>query len=259
MLSGSGLGEEIDAHDKVWRLNMAPTKGYEKDVGAKTDIRLLNDHGTQWLWQKYFPYEKNVTYLFDVMLKTDRFENDLHTLVKQHPDGHFGVIPLATTDALNKLMLSEFNLKRVIASTGVIAVLTALHTCDTVDLYHMAHTKGAEKKAYHYWERGDGYEVAQGFHGAFLQQDVFYKRLAINGTEAFGKTGKLSLDGFTKSSCTNDPDANGGDFFAHQQQSFLNVTEPVAAYQAAEAMQKSMMRQMRAIEIKAMETLCRAV
>ena len=35
-------GAEIDAHDLVWRLNNAPTKGWEKAVGARTSLRVVN-------------------------------------------------------------------------------------------------------------------------------------------------------------------------------------------------------------------------
>ena len=41
-MSGSNLGAEIDANEVVVRFNNAPTKGYEKDVGKKTSLRLTN-------------------------------------------------------------------------------------------------------------------------------------------------------------------------------------------------------------------------
>lgn len=38
------FGQEIDAHDAVFRLNHAPTTGFEDIVGSKTTIRLINSH-----------------------------------------------------------------------------------------------------------------------------------------------------------------------------------------------------------------------
>ena len=38
----SGLGAKIDANDYVIRFNDAPVAGYEKDVGSKTSLRIVN-------------------------------------------------------------------------------------------------------------------------------------------------------------------------------------------------------------------------
>ena len=41
-LLGKGLGDAIDAHDAVFRVNMPPIKGHEKDVGTKTSVCFIN-------------------------------------------------------------------------------------------------------------------------------------------------------------------------------------------------------------------------
>ena len=49
LMNGSRLGEAIDAHDVVLRMNAAPTKGHEDDVGSKTTLRLVSpDDGFSW-------------------------------------------------------------------------------------------------------------------------------------------------------------------------------------------------------------------
>ncbi|XP_019637219.1 PREDICTED: CMP-N-acetylneuraminate-poly-alpha-2,8-sialyltransferase-like [Branchiostoma belcheri] len=42
ILTDSLCGKEIDSNDYVIRLNLAPTHGYEKDVGYKTNLTVLN-------------------------------------------------------------------------------------------------------------------------------------------------------------------------------------------------------------------------
>ncbi|KAL1140594.1 hypothetical protein AAG570_000524 [Ranatra chinensis] len=58
-LNGSNLGNFIDQHDLVLRFNHAPTQGFEKDVGSKTTIRILN---SQVVSKKEFKFLKSKLY-----------------------------------------------------------------------------------------------------------------------------------------------------------------------------------------------------
>jgi hypothetical protein len=42
VLRGSGHGRAIDTHEAVFRTNMAPTVGYEDDVGGRTTFDFVN-------------------------------------------------------------------------------------------------------------------------------------------------------------------------------------------------------------------------
>lgn len=44
ILYNSSLGNKIDLFDNVVRFNRAPTDGFEKDVGNKTTLRVVNNH-----------------------------------------------------------------------------------------------------------------------------------------------------------------------------------------------------------------------
>lgn len=49
-LKGKKLGMKIDSNEVVMRMNGAPTKGYEKDVGSKTTFRV--QHGGYFGWRE---------------------------------------------------------------------------------------------------------------------------------------------------------------------------------------------------------------
>ena len=49
MLLGSNAGSQIDSADCIFRLNSAPTLGYERDVGSKTTVRVFSVTGLKSL------------------------------------------------------------------------------------------------------------------------------------------------------------------------------------------------------------------
>jgi hypothetical protein len=45
ILMNASHGEAIDAHEAVWRFNLALTRGHERDVGTRTTLQMTN---TNW-------------------------------------------------------------------------------------------------------------------------------------------------------------------------------------------------------------------
>ena len=67
MLLDSNAGSQIDSADCVFRLNSAPTLGFEKDVGSKTTVRVLSVTGFKSLirdaWQRTLDSFENQDYM----------------------------------------------------------------------------------------------------------------------------------------------------------------------------------------------------
>ena len=67
MLLGSNAGSQIDSADCVFRLNSAPTLGYEKDVGSKTTVRVVSVTGFKSLirdaWQQTLAFFEDLDYM----------------------------------------------------------------------------------------------------------------------------------------------------------------------------------------------------
>ncbi|XP_042714998.1 alpha-N-acetylgalactosaminide alpha-2,6-sialyltransferase 3 isoform X7 [Chrysemys picta bellii] len=62
-MAGQKVGIEIDQSSCIWRMNNAPTKGYEVDVGKKTTIRVVSHTSVPLLLKNpdYFFKETNST------------------------------------------------------------------------------------------------------------------------------------------------------------------------------------------------------
>ncbi|KAM9000475.1 alpha-N-acetylgalactosaminide alpha-2,6-sialyltransferase 3 isoform 4-T4 [Sarcophilus harrisii] len=60
---GQKVGAEIDGSSCVWRMNNAPTRGYEEDVGRKTSVRVVSHTSVPLLLKNpdYFFKETNST------------------------------------------------------------------------------------------------------------------------------------------------------------------------------------------------------
>uniref|UniRef100_A0A672F8P4 alpha-N-acetylgalactosaminide alpha-2,6-sialyltransferase n=1 Tax=Salarias fasciatus TaxID=181472 RepID=A0A672F8P4_SALFA len=139
ILNGSKMGEEIDAHDYVFRMNGAITRGYEEDVGNRTSVYVHTAHSitsSLYLLKKYgykaAPHDEGIKYVLI-------------------PEGmrDFQWLDEGGLLSLNKSFVCLFfahrflkspNLNRtywaiVRPTNGAFTLFLALHTCDTVDAY----------------------------------------------------------------------------------------------------------------------------
>jgi hypothetical protein len=151
-LLGSGLGDEIDGHDVVLRINLAPTRGFETDVGRRTTHYLV----TQWILGMVIDGKGHENVSPDLDGRLQSLADGAYWLLVYRPfDG-----PVAMEELLRQLPLlaerphpiprdrarlvhPEFSLLAGSwkigldedPSTGLLGILFAAHACDSVDVY----------------------------------------------------------------------------------------------------------------------------
>ncbi|KAM6297491.1 alpha-N-acetylgalactosaminide alpha-2,6-sialyltransferase 1 [Aegotheles albertisi] len=184
ILNNSGMGQEIDSHDYVFRVSGAVIKGYEKDVGTKTSFYGFTAFSLvsslQILGQKGFsniPWEKHVRYIHflegardyewmrALLLNKDIRKGFLNSY-GQRPrerfskdftmDRYLVVHPDFLRYMKNRFLKSK-NLEKPYwrlyrPTTGAFLLLTALHLCDRVSAYGYI-TEGHEKYSDHYYDK----------------------------------------------------------------------------------------------------------
>jgi beta-galactoside alpha2,6-sialyltransferase (sialyltransferase 2) len=158
-------GADIDAHDFVIRFNTAPVKGFEKHVGGKTSMRILN-HWIQKPWVDIWTYQAeksplpamlNASYpLLDEqsfqVLQTFPWEFPDSSVVqnylsirKNHPEIRYHM----TSSTLFRFMNESLGF--VNPTAGMVGVVIGLQICKHVDVYELLPSKAAIE-IYHYWE-----------------------------------------------------------------------------------------------------------
>ncbi|XP_066264908.1 alpha-N-acetylgalactosaminide alpha-2,6-sialyltransferase 2-like [Branchiostoma lanceolatum] len=163
IMRGSGLGQEIDKHDFVFRVNAAITKGFEKDVGNRTSFYFHNINtmlNAQKEYRKYGfvqpPQDEETIYVsviadarehryFDAAISWKPVKSGRDK--SKTPPTQYGEKPASTKfrmthpDFMRYLKLYWLNSTRALKgtmfrpTTGAAMLLTALHTCDVTDAY----------------------------------------------------------------------------------------------------------------------------
>ncbi|XP_034646393.1 alpha-N-acetylgalactosaminide alpha-2,6-sialyltransferase 1 isoform X2 [Trachemys scripta elegans] len=183
ILNNSGMGQEIDSHDYVFRVSGAVIKGYEKDVGTKTsfygftayslvasivvlgskfskipmgkEIKYLHflEGARDFEWLKALLLNKNVRKGFLDQYgprPRDRFSKDfsLDNYLVIHPDFlRYMKNRFLRSQSLDKSYWAMYR-----PTTGAFLLLTALHLCDRVSAYGFI-TDGYQKYSDHYYDK----------------------------------------------------------------------------------------------------------
>uniref|UniRef100_A0A3Q2DXT3 CMP-N-acetylneuraminate-beta-galactosamide-alpha-2,3-sialyltransferase 1 n=2 Tax=Cyprinodon variegatus TaxID=28743 RepID=A0A3Q2DXT3_CYPVA len=152
-LKGSGYGRLIDSHEIIIRMNFAPVKGYEEDVGIKTTHRVMYPESAVDL--------DNTTHLVLFPFKI----NDIEWLIKAFTTGFYGrsYAPIKPKIKGNKNLVMVVNPAFMkyshevwlgsignYPSTGFMTFVLSLHVCDEVHVFGFgADSQGSWS---HYWE-----------------------------------------------------------------------------------------------------------
>jgi hypothetical protein len=142
-------GEEIDAHDTVFRMNNGPTAGFEKFVGTRTTHRIINNqwaglYGAPIHNLRRLPLEWNSTLLVS-RTDHDQFYATAQAVKQRRPDV---MVVHVTPDAANRAaqMLDQMRARIERArgltypgkgspSSGWLSVFLAVQLCEEVDIY----------------------------------------------------------------------------------------------------------------------------
>ncbi|XP_018532629.1 ST3 beta-galactoside alpha-2,3-sialyltransferase 3b isoform X2 [Lates calcarifer] len=170
ILSNKSLGSRIDDYDVVVRLNEAPVRGYVKDVGTKTTMRITYPEGAI---QRPENYEKDSLFVFSAFkpldfkwLKQMVFKEKLKNIdgfwksvahsVPREPTKMRILNPYFIQEAAFQFIGLPFNNgvmgKGNIPTLGTVAITMALHNCDEVAVAGFGYDMNTPHAPLHYYE-----------------------------------------------------------------------------------------------------------
>ncbi|XP_022091565.1 alpha-N-acetylgalactosaminide alpha-2,6-sialyltransferase 3-like [Acanthaster planci] len=195
-------GRHIDSHSCVLRMNVAPTKGFELDVGFKTTVRVicfmstapLNAYASELLVGP----QKADMYLFWGLNSPKRRESlaRVQLLAKKYDASFYSLDDMGEAEAV-MLFENETGKDRVKTnswlSTGWFTMMLAIDMCNEIHVYGMVpddHCRkyGHKQVRYHYWQTALGpsecdqyksHEYAKKGGHRFITEKAIFQRWAL--------------------------------------------------------------------------------
>ncbi|XP_028328626.1 alpha-N-acetylgalactosaminide alpha-2,6-sialyltransferase 3 [Gouania willdenowi] len=216
---GQASGAQIDRSPCIWRMNNAPTRGFERDVGQRTTLRVVSHTSVPLLLQRpqyFFGQSNNTVYVVWGPLRNMRKDgkgvvyNMLRQAAENYPNAR---IYVTTDDRMNycdMVFKKETGKDRIKSgsylSTGWFTLILAMDMCKEIHVYGMINdtyckSKANKKVPYHYYEPGSRDECAEyllhesapyGGHRFVTEKSVFGKWAKTHNIKFFNPSWQLS-------------------------------------------------------------------
>ncbi|CAL8318234.1 unnamed protein product [Lota lota] len=168
---GAGIGGEIDSTACVFRMNMAPTRGYEKDVGNRTTVRVVSHTSVPLLLrdQNYLLRSSlGTTYVFwgpERHMRQDgkgRVFNILLKIAREYTGVGIYAVTKERIQYCDQVFENQTGKNRMktgsFLSTGFFTMILAMDMCESIHVYGMVDKNYCSRASnsvvpYHYFER----------------------------------------------------------------------------------------------------------
>lgn len=207
VVSSSGVlrshhwGKAIDAAEAVFRFNTAPTSGYERLVGSKDTLRVVNELFPGTALQKGKQLVRNGT-IYVVSAPHDGRKHDVEKLHRRFPS--LGLFSVATSvpERVGKTLRGAYPaswFSKGLAdwpTTGALGMLLAMSLCGEVKAYGMAATSHSLAAPMHYYGNNLGATTLDTVHRSLRAEKDLWKRLATNSPQDIDSTDVVVIPGF---------------------------------------------------------------
>ncbi|CAL8278795.1 unnamed protein product [Lota lota] len=218
---GQGAGPSIDRSSCVWRMNNAPARGFERDVGQRTSLRVVSHTSVPLLLKRPQQFlgaaaANDTVYVVWGPLRNMRRDgkgvvyNMLQQAAVQHPQARIYVTTEERMNYCDMVFKKETGKDRIQSgsylSTGWFTLILAMDMCKEIHVYGMINdtycrSDGYRKVPYHYYEAGSRDECAEyvlhesapyGGHRFITEKTVFAKWAKTHAIKFFNPTWPLS-------------------------------------------------------------------
>uniref|UniRef100_UPI00358E51E2 lactosylceramide alpha-2,3-sialyltransferase n=1 Tax=Myxine glutinosa TaxID=7769 RepID=UPI00358E51E2 len=175
ILRGLGFGTFIDGHDVIIRLNDAPVKGFEFDVGKKTSIRIIYPESALFFADQYDPdtivaaiMYKDVDFKWlEAVIQNKKLSLWTRMWFWRSVPQNLS-LPLTNIRVVNLLVVNETaigllkftapsmvssSIKKNVPTLGLIAITLATHFCDEVNFAGFGYDFERPSMRLHYYDK----------------------------------------------------------------------------------------------------------